>query len=98
MSNPSLSQEQRILIAMRKTLGKIVRETTPDPGFRHPLSQGCIDDIRACFALIASRERELVEEAGMEIKERPRFGDEPKRSTVVPISRIGKKPTGDKSD
>lgn len=98
MSDPSLSKEQRILIAMRKTLGKIVRETTPDPGLRHPLSQGCIEDIRACFALISARERELAEKAGMEIKERPRFGDEPKSSTVVPISRIGKGTNRDESE
>jgi len=98
MSDPSLSKEQRILIAMRKTLGKIVRETTPDPGLRHPLSQGCIEDIRACFALISARERELAEEAGKEIRERPRFGDEPKSSTVVPISRIGKSTNRDESE
>lgn len=80
---PSKTKEQRILQAMRKALGSIVRDTTPEPGMRHPLSEKTIEDIKICFSLIATRERELLEEAGKENHARPRFTDEPRNSEVI---------------
>lgn len=92
MDKNSLSHEQQIMVIMRKVLGSIVRETTPQPGHRHPLSEGTIEDIKQCFALISVREKELAEEAGIENKMRPRYIDEPtaQESQVVSISSIGR--------
>lgn len=96
MGTETRSPEQRILALMRKVLANVVKDTTPARGMRHPLSERTIEDIRHCFALISAREQELAREAGVEIKERPRFGDEPHKSEVVPISQIGRPTPGDK--
>ena len=77
------SKEQRILVVMRKLLAQIVKDTTPGPGMRHPLNEQTIKDIRDCFGLISARERELAEQSGIEIRDRPRYVDEPKTSTVI---------------
>ena len=77
------SKEQRILVVMRKLLAQIVKDTTPGPGMRHPLREQTIKDIRDCFGLIAARERELADKAGIGGTERPHFVDEPKTSTVI---------------
>lgn len=92
MDKNTLSHEQQIMVIMRKVLGSIVRETTPQPGHRHPLSEGTIEDIKQCFALISAREKELAEAAGIENKMRPRYIDEPtaQESQVVSIASIGK--------
>jgi hypothetical protein len=74
MSIEGLSKEQRILRVLRKTLGNIVKDTTPQPGFAHPLSENTIRDIKELFTLIAERERELASEAGF-AEARPHFSD-----------------------
>jgi hypothetical protein len=79
-----LTQEQRILIAMRKTLAAVIRDVTPPPGMRHPLSEGTIEDVRQCLALIAARERELAEAQGRG-GERPYYADERPAAQTVPI-------------
>lgn len=84
-----LSIEQQILIAMRKTLAAIVKDVTPPPGMKHPLSGRTIEDIRHCFCLIAARERDLAEARGR-TSERPYYIDEPQMTQVVPIAGIGK--------
>lgn len=93
------SKEQRILVVMRKLLAQIVKDTTPGPGMRHPLNEQTIKDIRDCFGLISARERELTEQAGIENKDRPRYVDEPKTSTVIefkkPDNKTAKKPPTD---
>ena len=61
MSTEELSKEQRILRMMRKTLGNVVKDVTPFGGRTNPLSEGTIQDIKDCFALISDRERELGE-------------------------------------
>jgi len=95
------SKEQRILVVMRKLLAQIVKDTTPGPGMRHPLNEQTIKDIRDCFGLISARERELAEQMGIENKERPRYIDEPKTSTVIEFKApqkpdSNKKPTDEK--
>ena len=85
MNPDNLSKEHRILIAMRKVLSSIVRDTTPPPGMRHPLTENTIDDIKHCFALISAREKELNDEAGNDTSARPRYADEPKTSQVVQL-------------
>jgi len=83
MDFASLSKEQQVMVAMRKTLAGVVKETTPEPGMIHPLSKNTVDDIKACFALIAARERELMNEMGIENKARPHFTDETKTADVI---------------
>ena len=82
MNIDGLSKEQRILRVLRKTLGNIVKDTTPQPGFAHPLSDNTIRDIKELFALIAERERELAQDAGF-TEERPHFSDGPPAARTV---------------
>jgi hypothetical protein len=84
---PELSKEQQILVAMRKTLAAIVKDVTPPPGMRHPLSENTIQDVRACLALISAREKELADLDGRG-GDRPYYADEPQTAQVVPISGI----------
>lgn len=91
MSIEGLSKEQRILRVLRKTLGNIVKDTTPRPGFAHPLNESTIRDIKELFTLIAERERELAQEAGF-AEERPHFSDEQPSAQVVDFHKPPKKP------
>lgn len=91
MSIEGLSKEQRILRVLRKVLGNIVKDTAPRPGETHPLSERTIHDIRDLFGLIAERERELANEAGMTAVERPHFSDEPQSAHVLKLQRPPKK-------
>jgi len=85
----SLSKEQQILIVMRKVLAGIIKDTTPPPGMRHPLSDQTIQEVRQCLGLISARERELADKQG-KAAERPYYADQPTSATVVPIARVGK--------
>ena len=92
MSEEQLNKEQRILRVMRKTLGRIVREVTPPPGMRHPLSDATIADIRQCLGLIAARERELAEALGQSSGAKPYYADEaPAGGNVISIDELLKK-------
>lgn len=89
MSDENFSTERRILMAMRKTLAKVVRDLTPsDSAVRYPLSDDTVEDVKVCFDLISSRERELARQAGIDNKDKPHFIDEPKTSNVVSIQRL----------
>ena len=78
--------EKRILEAMKITLVNVIKDTTVQPGMRHPLSKETAEDIRQCLALITARENELAEEAGDPKKLRPRFTDEPEENVVVSLT------------
>lgn len=89
-----LTKEQRILIAMRKTLAAVIKDVTPPPGLKHPLSERTIADVRQCLGLISAREKELAEAQGRD-GERPYYADEPRSTHVVPIAGLGTgKPDG----
>lgn len=90
MDFDSLSKEQQVMVAMRKTLANIIKDTTPEPGMIHPLSKETVEDIRACFALISVREKELMEAMGMENTARPYFTDETKNADVVKFHKPSK--------
>ena len=75
--------EERILQAVKLTLANIIRDTATPHGMRHPLSDGTIQDLRQCLALISARERELAEAAGRPLGGRPRYADEPARKDKV---------------
>lgn len=85
------SKEREILLVMRKVLAQIIKDTTPPSrAMKHPLSDQTIIDVRQCLGLIASRERELADAAGV-APERPFYTDEKPAADVVPISKIGKR-------
>jgi hypothetical protein len=84
-----LSMEQRILRAMRKTLSSVVKDATPRPGTSGFLSEETVNQIKSCFELIASRERELGASLGLS-ESRPVYPDQPQASQPIQISR--KKP------
>lgn len=87
MNEETMSKEQRILRVMRKVLASIVKDATPQPGMLHPLSERTIEDIRDCFGLIAAREAELAEAAGLSRNEKPFYTDQPQKSNVVKLHK-----------
>jgi hypothetical protein len=87
-----LSIEQQILVAMRKTLAAVIKDITPPPGMKHPLSDGTMQDVRQCLALISAREKELADAQGRG-GERPYYADQPQDAQVVPIAGLGKRRT-----
>ena len=88
---PPLSQDQEILIALRRTLTTIVRELTPAPGMPHPLREATIEDVRHCLFLISARERELAQLQGRG-GERPQYADQPGNVELVPMAGLTRKP------
>ncbi|MBI5042102.1 MAG: segregation and condensation protein A [Gammaproteobacteria bacterium] len=91
MSAEEMSQEERILLMMKRVLTDVAKDTHAKPGFRHPLSDSTVQGIRECLALISARERELVEARGKSMNKRPRFIDEPQKTVAVPLSSLGRK-------
>ncbi len=78
-----LKKELDILVTLRKVLSSVVREITPDPGLRHPLSDATLEDVRQSFMLIAAREKEICESLGKPSLHRPLYkGDTPKTNVV----------------
>jgi hypothetical protein len=89
-NDEQLSKEQRIMRVLRKVLANIVKDATPAPGMPHPLSEQTRIDIRDLFGLIAEREAELAELAGLSRNERPYYTDQPQSSKVVTLHKPGK--------
>ena len=88
-NNESITKEQRVMRMMRQVLGSVVKDVTPAGGMPNPLSDETILNIKDCFALIAAREHELAQEAGMTLNEKPRFGGEGDTTVhAVPLSSI----------
>mgnify|MGYP001764858580 CR=1 FL=1 len=88
----TLSKEQQIMRAMRKTLTSIVRDTAPHDGIPSPLSPATVENIRMCLGLISAREAELAETLGLSRNERPHYSDEPPATQSIQFSP----PTGKK--
>ena len=86
MTEPELTAEERVLRMMKRTLTDIARDTAPNPGLRHPLSEGTIQGMRECLLLITTREQELAKEHGRNTSARPRYVDEPSDEVVVPLN------------
>lgn len=82
-----LTREQRILVAMRKTLAAVIRDLAPRPGMKHPLSDATVEDVRQCLMLISAREKELADAQGRG-GERPYFADEPQAVRTVPMDGL----------
>ncbi len=88
--NPEAEKELKVLGVLRQVISGVVRELTPEPGMRHPLSDKMIEDIRQSFILIASREKEINEAAGTPSTRRPQFADDPKAAKVVQFHGLKK--------
>lgn len=91
MSTDFHSKEHQILATLRKVLSEVVRDTTPKPGRPNALKPQTVDNVKICFQLITSREKEIIEEAGGEMDKRPRYADEPQDSQVVQFKKPEKK-------
>jgi hypothetical protein len=89
-----LNKEQRILSMVKKVLTDVARDTHAPPGIKHPLTDRTIEGIRDCLTMIVAREQELADALGQSMNLRPRYADEPRKNTVVPINIDGlrKKP------
>ena len=91
MTQADLHKERQILMAMRKTLARIIRDLTPHAAVsQYPLSDATVEDVKKCFDLIAARERELASAAGVR-EERPHFTDEVSVPKVVSIQGLKKR-------
>ena len=88
MSFDELSKDQQIMVTMRKVLTTIIREITPQPGEKYPLSEQTVEDVRLCLTLITTRERELAEAQGITNLERPYYTDEIPSTQTVPFDQI----------
>jgi len=89
MSEKKSDTELEIMIAMRKVLSEIIKDTTPSHrSMIHPLSENTINGMRACLGMIAGREKEIMLEAGAS-ERKPYFTDEP-QPAVVSLSSITK--------
>ena len=88
MSTEFHSKEHQILTTLRKVLSEVVRDTTPKPGRPNALKPQTVDNLKLCFQLITSREKEIIEDAGgTAMDSRPRYADEPKTSHVVEFKK-----------
>jgi hypothetical protein len=96
MNEAKPSMEARILKAVKLTLANVIRDTATPAGMRHPLSDGTIEDLRQCLALISARERELAQAAGDAQESRPRYADEP--ASGPQVVRFHKPGPGGKTD
>jgi hypothetical protein len=85
MNEQALTKEERVLAMMKNVLTSIAKDTAPQPGIKHPLSEHTIQGIRECLMMITAREQELAREYGRDTNARPRFIDEPKSEVVVPL-------------
>jgi len=77
----SAEKELSVLRAVKMVITNVIKDTTTEPGLKHPLSEPTINDIRQCLALITSRENELSP-----MVQRPRFTDEPQDKVVVSLA------------
>ncbi|MGB5726933.1 MAG: segregation and condensation protein A [Thiogranum sp.] len=85
MSEQDPTKEERILAMVKNVLTSVAKDTAPQPGLRHPLSEHTVQGIRECLMLITARERELARELGRDTSARPRYIDEPRSEVVVPL-------------
>lgn len=90
MSDAHQAKERQILRTLRTVLGNIVKDATPAPGMPHPLTESTVHSIRDLFGLIAAREAELADQAGLNRNEKPYYVDEPQDVAVVNLHRPAK--------
>jgi len=82
------NKEYRVLQAMKSVLLDIIKDTTVEPGMRHPLSDSTIENLRQCLALIYAREHEIADEHGLSNQQKPYYTDEPQTSSTVSLDDL----------
>ena len=93
MNTAASAKEREILRVMRRVLAAVIRDTTPPRReMRHPLSPETIEEVRLCLALIAARERELADAAGLP-RGRPRLPGDSETAPTVPLSDLERRDT-----
>jgi hypothetical protein len=88
-------KEEAILLAVKKALTLVVKDTATAPGLKHPLTDDTIRYIRDCLGLISQREQELAETTGRDLTKRPKFTDELQPQDEVVVQFTGGKPGSD---
>lgn len=95
MDDGTPSKEERILNVMRNVLIDIIKDTTTEPGLKHPLKDSTIENIRHGLDLITARQKELAEARGENWDLRPSYPSGPQKKTkdgiVIPIDSIKNK-------
>ena len=82
MSNESeQDKELDVLRAVKMVITNVIKDTSTEPGMKHPLSDSTINDIRQFLLLITTREHELSP-----YDKRPHFTDEPQDKVVVSLA------------
>ena len=71
-----IKKDREIFRVMRKVLTQIIKDTTVQKGFQHPLQDSTKEDICLCLGLISAREKELAEKDGLILNEKPVYADE----------------------
>ena len=93
MYKEEFKKEQIVLSQMLKTLSNIVKEVTPPAGNPHPLSNGTLEEIKYCFAVISGREKELADRLGIS-PARPQIPDADQvGSSTLKFVKLPKRPT-----
>lgn len=96
------NKESRILHVMRGILIDVIKDTTTEPGLKHPLTDQTIENIRHGLDLITARQREIDEQQGKSWDMRPTYPTEPQQQTkdgvVVSIDSIKKKKSDKESE
>lgn len=82
------NKDYRVLQAMKGVLLDIIKDTTVEPGIRHPLSDSTIENLRQCLALIYAREHEIADEHGLSTQKKPYYTDEPQTSSTVSMDDL----------
>ena len=79
-----VEKEEAILLAVKKAITLVAKDTATEPGLKHPLSDETISYLRQCLALISAREQEIALHTGRDLSKKPRFIDEvPDTSNVI---------------
>lgn len=84
------SKELRILRQMRNTLGNIVKDVAPLAGQQNPLTNGTMQEIKDCFALISEREQELTGKPGPAQAKPLNTGGEQPNSSALNFVKLSK--------
>jgi hypothetical protein len=82
------NKDYRVLQAMKSVLLDIIKDTTVEPGVRHPLSDSTIENLRQVLALIYAREHEIADEHGFSMKQKPYYTDELQTSPKVSLDDL----------
>lgn len=85
-------KEETVLMAVKKAITLVVKDTATAPGLKHPLSDETIIYLRDCLGLISAREQELAKLTGRDLSQKPHYIDEARPQNNVIVSFDKDKP------